>query len=90
MQVIIQVSTDVALKLHQRAPPASETESLLRVIVALGLTLQPMHPHTNDPNLQRYFIVEVLDHATAQQVMDRLRQVQAVEAAYVKPQDESP
>ena len=60
------------------------------MIEAFGLTLEPMHRDTDDPTLQSYFVVEVPDHATAQRVMARLRQLEAVEAAYVKPPDELP
>ncbi len=90
MQVTVQVSADVARALHQQGPPTAESEAPLRLIETFGLTLEPMHPDTDDPNLQSYFTVEVLDHATAQRVIDRLRQSEAVEAAYVKPPDELP
>jgi len=90
MQVTIQVSADVAIALNQRGPPTAESRRLLRMIEIFGLTLEPMHLDTNDPNLQSYFTVEVPDYAIAQRVMDRLRQSEAVEAAYVKPPDDLP
>ena len=85
MQVTVQVSADVARALHQRGPPTVESEELLRIIETFGLALEPMHRDTDDPNLQSYFTVEVLDHATVQRVMNRLQQLAAVEAAYVTP-----
>ena len=90
MQVIVQVSASAARKLNQQGPPTAEIEALLKTIETFSLTLQPMHRDTEDPNLQRYFIVEVPDQATAQRVMERLQQSEAVEAAYVKPRDELP
>src|SRR5215510_5737871 len=66
MQVVIQVSPDIARALHQRSPPIGESETLLRTIETFGLKLEPMHPDTNDPDLQSYFRVEVKDQATAQ------------------------
>jgi hypothetical protein len=88
MQVTVQVSADVARALHQLGPPTAESEGLLMMTETLGLTLKRMHPDTDDPNLQSYFIVEVPDHATAQHVMNRLQHSEAVKAAYVKPPDE--
>lgn len=90
MQVTVKVSEGVARALHQRSPPTAESEELLRIIETFGLALEPMHRDTDDPNLQSYFIVEVPGHATAQRVIDRLRQSEAVKAAYVKPPDELP
>lgn len=90
MQVTVQVSADVARTLRQRGPPTTDSEALWRMIKTFGLTLQPMHPDTDDPNLQSYFTVEVPDHATAQRVISRLQQAAATEAAYVKPPDELP
>ena len=90
MQVTVQVSADVAHALHQRCPPTAESEELLRIIETFRLALEPMHRDTDDPNLQSYFIVEVVDHATAQRVMNSLQQLKAVKTAYVKPPDESP
>lgn len=89
-QVTVQVSADVARALRQQRPATAESESLLSMIETFGLTIEPMHHDTDDPSLQSYFIVEAPDHATAQGVMDRLRQSEAVEAAYVKPPDELP
>jgi hypothetical protein len=90
MKVIIQVSADVARALRQRSPPIAESEELLRIIETLGLRLEPMHHDADDPNLQTYFTVEVQDQATAQRVIDRLQQLEGIEAAYVKPPDELP
>jgi len=90
MQVTIQVSADVARALHQQSPPTAKSETLLRMVDTLGYALEPMHRDTDDPNLQSYFIVEAPDSATAQRVIDRLRESEAVEAAYVKPPDELP
>lgn len=90
MQVVIQVSADVARALHQQGPPTAESEDFLRAIETFGLTLIPMHPGTDDPNLQSFFTVEVQDQETAQRLIDRLQQLAEIEAAYVKPPDELP
>jgi hypothetical protein len=90
MQVTVQVSADVARALHQRRPPNAESEELLRIIKTFGIGLEPMHRDTDDPTLQSYFTVEVVDPATAQSLMNRLQQLEAIKAAYVKPPDELP
>ena len=90
MQVVIQVSPDIARALHQRSPPIGESETLLRTIETFGLKLEPMHPDTNDPDLQSYFKVEVKDQATAQRLIEQLQKLAGIEAAYVKPPDELP
>jgi hypothetical protein len=90
MEVVVQVSADVADALYRRGPPTSKSEELLRIIETVGLSLEPMHYETDDPTLRRYFIVEVDDQATAQRVIDSLQQSEAVEAVYVKPPDELP
>lgn len=91
MQVTLQVSADVARALHyQRDPPTAGSKELMKIIETFGLTLEHMHRDTDDPKLQSYFIVEVPNHATAQRMIDRLQQLEAVEAAYVKPPDELP
>jgi hypothetical protein len=43
-----------------------------------------------DPRLASYFTVEVPDHVTAERVISRLQNCEAVEAAYLKPLDEAP
>lgn len=85
VQVIVQVSADVARILHQRSLPTEETEALLKRIQTFGLTLEPMHRNTDDPKLQSYFIVEVPDQATAQSLISSLQQSGSVEAAYLAP-----
>jgi hypothetical protein len=90
MQITVQVTTDVARALHQREPPNAESEALLRMIVAFGLRLEPMHPGTDDPHLISWFEVEVPNQASAQQVIDRIQESEMVKAAYIKPPDQLP
>jgi hypothetical protein len=90
MQITVQLQADVARRLHQREPPAAEWEELNRITKQLGVVLEPMHPGTADPDLIRYFTVEVPDQVTAERVIARLQQSKAVEAAYLKPPDAMP
>ena len=90
MQITVKVSADIGRSIHQRSPSTTESAELLRIVEAFGVTLEPMHPGTADPNLMSYFIVEVPDAETAQRVINRLQQSKAIEAAYLKPPDEVP
>lgn len=90
MQVIVQVSAEVAHALHERCSPSAPARELLKIFETFGLTLEPMHAHTHDPKLRSYFTVEVVDDITAQRVIDRIGKLAAVKAGYVKPPDEMP
>lgn len=90
MQVVIQVTADVARALHQLGPPTDESEALVQVMETSGLTLEPIHPGTDDPSLQTYFMADVEDPGTAQELINRLQQMPGIEAAYIKPPDELP
>ena len=90
MDVIIRVRPELGLALHGRQVSSSESEQLLQTAKELGVTLSPMHPSTEDPSLASYFIIEVRERATAEQVIARLSHSHGVEAAYLKPPDELP
>jgi len=60
------------------------------VLSWLDHPLQPMHPGTTDPVLESFFMVDVADSDEAGRVLNRLRNDSAVQAAYVKPDDELP
>jgi hypothetical protein len=92
MQVTIRIRPEMARALHQRhpPPPTPAAAELFEALAQLGLELAPVHPGAEDPLLVPYFTVDVPDHATAERVIARLQQCQAVEAAYVKPRDEPP
>ncbi len=70
--------------------PEQDAAELLRLMRELGLTLEPMHPLAEEPELQTYFTVEVPDAQMAEPIAQRLRGCAAVEAAYLKPMDELP
>ena len=88
MQVIVRVELKVANELHERSPPTTLSEEPLKIIQALGLRLEPMHPGTVDQDLIKYFIVEVSDSETAYAVIDLLQNVRGIESVYLKPPDE--
>jgi hypothetical protein len=89
MEITLQVRPDVARAL-QRGPPSAESQELLKAAADLGVSLEPIHPGAEDPLLISYFTVAVSDPASVEEVVNRLRQCRAVEAAYVKPPDALP
>jgi len=54
-----------------------------------GLTLQAVHPGSDDPTLSRWFSAEV-ENAKATEFVESLRKIPEVTAAYVKPRAEPP
>lgn len=81
--IVVQLKLDRARLLHGTRGGIAQT-------VVSGVALQPMHPGTDDPDLMRFFTVEVPDGASAEQVVARLQEDTEVEAAYLKPPDEMP
>ena len=87
--VIVQVSPDEALALHEQTPP-DEMKDLLALIKRQGMNLKPVHPGTHDPLLIPFFTVEVPDQSTAERIIAALCESKAVEGAYTKPAEAPP
>jgi|GEM_PF-3318040 len=85
MVVTVQVKPDVARVLQNQSEPTPVSEELLAVLEELDIILVPIHPDTEDPLLIIFFTVEVADSSTAEKVINRLLESEAVEAAYLKP-----
>ena len=88
--VILQVRPEAARELGGQRFETREAKEVADTVSALGASLEQMHPGVADDNLTQYFSVQVPDEADAKEAVDRLRNCQAVEAAYVKPSDELP
>jgi hypothetical protein len=89
-KVQVQLSPDTALVFHQRKPSSKQSEKLQRVLNELGISLQPVHPGIEDPILIPFFEIEISDTSSGQQIIERLNELESVEAAYIKPRDEAP
>ena len=89
-RVTVKLVPDAALALRQGRPPSISLRELLDDVEAHGLTLEPMHPATDDRNLSTYFIIEVADLDTATRLLEQIRKSKSTEAAYIKPADELP
>ena len=90
IQVIIQVTDDVAIALLQHGVSTAESRELLNIAEDFSVLLEPMHPGVEDPHLVQYYMIEVPNSTIAKQIITHLRQSRAVEAAYIKPPDEMP
>ncbi len=90
MFVTLRVVPEVARALHGRCAPTPESASVVEAVAEFGVRLVPIHPGIDDPELMRYFAVEVPAQALAERVVTRLRQIAVVDAAYVKPPDQPP
>lgn len=90
MQVIVYVRSEVTARLRPNEHDTSGTREIAEAAREMGIVLKPMHPGVNDQELARYFTVEVPDAKTAESVIARLRNSQAIETAYLKPSDALP
>jgi hypothetical protein len=85
MVVTVQVTPDVARVLQNQSEPIPASKELIIVLEELDITLEPIHPGTRDPLLIIFFTVDVADSDSAEVVINRLLESEAVEAAYLKP-----
>jgi hypothetical protein len=88
IDITVQIRLDVSLAVQGKREPNSASNELMRAIKELGINFAPLHPSSEDPSLARYFRIEVPTEEEAQRVIMRLKAVQGVEAAYIKPPDE--
>lgn len=90
MYITVQLCEGLAQDLTRRQPRLADTRRLREVLSELQVTLQPLHPGVDDPELGRQFYVSVPHEQQAEEIAERLRQSGVVEAAYVKPPDAAP
>ncbi|MDQ4130321.1 MAG: hypothetical protein M3133_04920 [Actinomycetota bacterium] len=86
----VQLRPEVARALQGLGPPVPSAEELARTADGLGVSIRPVHPGAEDPLLLPHFSVDVEDPETAERVAATLREREAVEAAFHKPQAELP
>ena len=90
MRVTLQISPEAARKLHRGEHSTPATREIAEAASGMGVSLEPMHPGVEDAELAQYFTVQVPDTTTAEEVINRLRSCEAVEAAYLKPPETMP
>jgi hypothetical protein len=89
MRVSIKLTSDAAAQLQGHASATDATRVLLDRTGEAGVTLEPMHPGVDDDELRTWYYADVDDERT-DEVLDRLRHDEAIEAAYVKPPESLP
>jgi hypothetical protein len=87
--VTIQLESEVAAAMR-RGELSGASRQLLDVVRELGAELSPLHPGLEGPELGDYYTVEVADDEDVAQVVGRLAELEAVGAAYVKPEEAPP
>jgi hypothetical protein len=70
--------------------PVTGAGEILNAVREAGATIEPLHPGSDDPQLNRYFVVRVRDARNAEELASRLRSFESTEAAYIKPHEEAP
>lgn len=90
MQITVQLRADVARLLATRRPLTAEAAELTQILSQFGVTLEPLHPDTDDPELQTHFWINVSEQALAERILQRLHQLKVIQAAYLKPPDAMP
>ena len=93
METVIQLRSDVA-KAMQGTVDVGEaagelwkaTRDLEQELDRLGVSLEPVHPGTQDAELARYFTLSETPEFDPERILAPLRGLEAVTAAYVKPQ----
>ena len=97
MRIEVQIDLQTALALQGiagggiEATKGSPAAAVWKAAQALGVTLQPVHPGQSHALLAPFFFIELPDDPDfARRVIERLRKVNGVEAAYVRPSNEPP
>lgn len=85
MRVSVNLRADVARGIVEPAAADDTAQRVLEVVGNAGASLEPTHGGTPDPDLQRWFGVEVPDEATATELSAALLAIDGVDAAYVEP-----
>jgi hypothetical protein len=89
MELTVLLSPDLAVALAEaRSTPARD--ALDATIGRWRDRIRPVSPGARDPQMSRYFVVDVPDPAEAAALRERLSKLPGVEAAYIKPADSLP
>jgi len=89
VQITVQTKPGTAQVLRGREKPSTEVLDLRERLDEFGVTLEPVHPPTDDPLLDTYFTVDAPEEKLSQ-ILKILTDNPIVDAAYLKPADELP
>ena len=90
MRLVLVVNTATGLGVAHSGTPTEGAGDIVRAVSELGASLRPEHPGTSDPDLVRFFLVDVPRGVDVPAVIGKLRRCQGVEAVYAKPTQELP
>ncbi len=69
--------------------PSPPAKAIADAVQAHGMVLRPMHPGATGSQAT-WFVVDVPNPVQAQEMLEAIRSLDAVDAAYLKPRDELP
>ena len=86
-QIVVRLRPDIARAFQSGATVhhVAGAAELAAVLDRFGADLEPQHPGSADPQLASYFTISGLSVNQAEQAAAALRELDAVEAAYVQP-----
>ena len=97
MKIMVQLNDEASQELQGsqrdtnfRSDTKGESDRLLAVLTGLGVKLEPVHPGQTHPLLIPFFMIQVTDRRTADEIIERLQQFKIVAAAYLKPDEQLP
>lgn len=92
MRIELQLTADTAdaVRTARGGRGHSGAARLEAVLRAHGSALQPVHPGAVHPVLAPFFFADVADEAAATEVVEQLRGMEGVEAAYLRPDNQMP
>lgn len=83
-QVVVQLAPDAA-----PAQDGNQHQAAFEKAKDFGSTLKAIHPQSDDPALSRWYTAQV-DNAKATELVETLRNIPEVTAAFVKPRAAMP
>ena len=90
MRINVRLFEQAARSVRGLEAPSAASSEVLAALDELGAALEPVHPGVTEPFLMADFFVEVPDAESADRVISRLLECEAVDGAYLKPPDELP
>jgi hypothetical protein len=88
-EIVIQVNKDVATELRRRKAETDSAQQLADLAADLNVELIPQAPESAGES-SLFFSIMVPSAEPAQQIADRFKSCQGVNAVYVKPQGGPP
>jgi hypothetical protein len=90
MYITVHLRADIVPDLRRHSPRHRATNELIKTLAQMGLRLQPLHVGVDDQELARQFFIDAPDTESADDIVERLTQSDAVDAVYSKPPAEPP